>query len=75
MTPAQAASPLAGRAYDPAALGSVSVARRRFSGNDVAEQAGRSVDVLVKVYAECIAGQETTTVNQRITGALRGLSE
>jgi hypothetical protein len=36
---------------------------------EVAERAGHSVDVLLKVYAKCIDGQEAS-VNGRIDGAL-----
>lgn len=36
---------------------------------EVAERAGHSVDVLLKVYAKCIDGQ-TDVVNQRIEAAL-----
>jgi hypothetical protein len=36
---------------------------------EVAERAGHSVDVLLKVYAKCIDGQEAT-VNERIERAL-----
>ena len=38
---------------------------------EVAERAGHSVDVLLKVYAKCIDGQEAT-VNRRFEDALRG---
>lgn len=43
-------------------------------GPDVAARAGHSVDVLLKVYAKCVDGQEAT-VNQRIQAALGGLGE
>jgi hypothetical protein len=38
---------------------------------EVAERAGHSVDVLLKVYAKCIDGQ-AASVNARIQQALRG---
>lgn len=38
---------------------------------EVAERAGHSVDVLLKIYATCIDGQEAT-VNRRIEDALGG---
>jgi hypothetical protein len=37
----------------------------------VAEWAGHSVDVLLKVYAKCINGQETVA-RRRVENALRG---
>jgi hypothetical protein len=36
---------------------------------DAAERAGNSVDVLLKVYAKCLDGQEAT-INRRIEAAL-----
>ena len=38
---------------------------------EVAERAGHSVDVLLKVYAKCIDG-DRSRVNERIEAALRG---
>ena len=38
---------------------------------EVAERAGHSVDVLLKIYATCIDGQEAS-VNRRIEDALGG---
>ncbi|WP_245724665.1 integrase [Micromonospora citrea] len=70
-TPVQVASPLAGRPYD---LRHAAVSLRLTSGvpaTDVAARARHSVDVLLKVYAKCIDGQEAT-VNQRIEDALGG---
>ncbi|MCZ7473010.1 hypothetical protein [Micromonospora sp. ANENR4] len=40
---------------------------------EVAERAGHSVDVLLKVYATCIDGAEVT-VNDRIAEALTGVT-
>jgi hypothetical protein len=40
---------------------------------EVAERAGHSVDVLLKVYEKCIDGQEAT-VNARIEQSLGGTS-
>ncbi|GAB3155149.1 hypothetical protein GCM10027290_50920 [Micromonospora sonneratiae] len=42
-----------------------------FRQTDVAARAGHLVDVLLKVYAKCIDGQEATA-NQRIEDALGG---
>ncbi|MFF0825107.1 tyrosine-type recombinase/integrase [Micromonospora haikouensis] len=74
LTPAQVASPLAGRPYD---LRHAAVSLWLNSGvpaTDVAARAGHSVDVLLRVYAKCIDGQEAT-VNQRIEAALDGPGE
>ncbi|TWJ24223.1 tyrosine-type recombinase/integrase [Micromonospora endolithica] len=73
LTPVQVASPLAGRPYD---LRHAAVSLWLNCGvpaTDVAARAGHSVDVLLKVYAKCIDGQEAT-VNQRIENALDGPS-
>ncbi|MFC6018435.1 tyrosine-type recombinase/integrase [Plantactinospora solaniradicis] len=74
LTPHQVASPLAGRPYD---LRHAAVSLWLNAGvpaTEVADRAGHSVDVLLKVYAKCIDGQEAT-VNQRIEDALRGSDE
>lgn len=47
----------------------VAVAERR--GPEVAERAGHSVDVLLKVYAKCIDGQRDQ-VNRAIEGPIGG---
>ncbi|WP_367132632.1 tyrosine-type recombinase/integrase [Saccharothrix sp. HUAS TT1] len=67
LTPAQAASPLAGRPYD---LRHAAVSLWLNGGvpaPEVAERAGHSVDVLLKVYAKCVDGQRET-VNKTIEG-------
>ncbi|WP_033441163.1 tyrosine-type recombinase/integrase [Saccharothrix sp. NRRL B-16314] len=67
LTPAQVASPLAGRPYD---LRHAAVSLWLNGGvpaPEVAERAGHSVDVLLKVYAKCIDGQRET-VNKTIEG-------
>jgi integrase len=59
LTPAQVASPLAGRPYD---LRHAAVSLWLNGGvpaTEVAERAGHSVDVLLKVYAKCVDGQKT----------------
>ncbi|MET8140830.1 hypothetical protein ABZU32_11025 [Sphaerisporangium sp. NPDC005288] len=69
LTPDQVASPLAGRPYD---LRHAAVSLWLNSGvpaPDVAERAGHSVDVLLRVYAKCVDGQREIA-NQRITEAL-----
>jgi integrase len=70
-TSAQQASPLARRPYD---LRHAAVSLWLNSGvpaTEVARRAGHSVAVLLKVYAHCIDGQDTT-VNKRIADALGG---
>jgi integrase len=69
LTPDQVASPLAGRPYD---LRHAAVSLWLNAGvpaPDVAERAGHSVDVLLRVYAKCIDGQREIA-NQRIARAL-----
>jgi len=71
LTPAQVSSPLAGRPYDLRHAAVSLWLNAGVQAPDVAERAGHSVDVLLKVYAKCIDGQETT-VNARIEAALGG---
>jgi integrase len=68
--PEQAGSPLAGRPYD---LRHAAVSLWLNAGvpaPTVARRAGHSVDVLLRVYANCIDGDEEIA-NQRISRALR----
>jgi integrase len=67
LTPAQVVSPLAGRPYD---LRHAAVSLWLNGGvpaPEVAERAGHSVEVLLKVYAKCIDGQRDE-VNKAIEG-------
>lgn len=69
LTPQQVAAPLARRPYD---LRHAAVSLWLNAGvpaPEVAERAGHSVDVLLRVYAECINGQEKIA-NARIENAL-----
>jgi integrase len=69
LTPDQVTSPLAARPYD---LRHAAVSLWLNAGvhaPEVAERAGHSVDVLLKVYAKCIDGQRDIA-NQRIEQAL-----
>jgi integrase len=69
LTPAQVVSPLARRPYD---LRHAAVSLWLNAGvpaTEVARRAGHSVDVLLRVYAKCIDGQDAT-VNRRIDEAL-----
>ena len=69
LTPAQAASPLARRPYD---LRHAAVSLWLNAGvpaTEVARRAGHGVDVLLRVYANCIDGQEWEA-NDRIAEAL-----
>jgi integrase len=71
LTPLQVASPLARRPYD---LRHACVSLWLNAGvpaPDVAERAGHSVEVLLKIYARCIDGQ-TDANNARIERALHG---
>ena len=70
LTPAQVASPLAGRPYD---LRHAAVSLWLNAGvpaPQVAERAGHSVEVLLRVYAKCLDGGEMAA-NVRIDAALR----
>ena len=69
LTPEQVASPLAHRPYD---LRHAAVSLWLNAGvppTTIANRAGHSVDVLLRVYANCIDGDEEIA-NQRITTAL-----
>ncbi|MEU6790018.1 tyrosine-type recombinase/integrase [Nonomuraea angiospora] len=71
LTPDQMDSPMAGRPYD---LRHAAVSLWLNAGvhaPEVAERAGHSVDVLLKIYAKCIDGQREVA-NQRIENALDG---
>jgi len=70
LTPAQVASPLAGRPYD---LRHAAVSLWLNAGvpaPDVAERAGHSVEVLLRVYAKCLDDGEAVA-NKRIEAALQ----
>lgn len=69
LTPRQASSLLAGRPYDLRHAGVSLWLNAGVQAPEVAERAGHSVDVLLKVYAKCIDG-DTEIVNQRIEAAL-----
>ncbi|WP_344127916.1 hypothetical protein [Luedemannella flava] len=71
LTPRQVASPVAGRPYDLRHAAMSLWLNAGVPATGVAERAGHSVDVLLKVYASCIDGQEAT-VNRRIEDALGG---
>jgi len=71
LSPAQQASPLARRPYD---LRHAAVSLWLNAGvpaTEVARRAGHGVAVLLKVYANCIDGQDSAA-NQRISDALDG---
>ncbi|GAA4225420.1 integrase [Streptosporangium album] len=68
-TPAQVASPLARRPYDLRHAAVSLWLNAGVSAPDVAERAGHSVDVLLRVYAKCLDGQKDLA-NKRIGDAL-----
>ena len=73
LTDAQYAGPLARRPYD---LRHAAVSTWLSAGvpaPQVAEWAGHSVEVLLKVYAKCIDGQEAQAI-ERIERGLRGMA-
>jgi integrase len=70
LTPAEQASPLARRPYD---LRHACLSRWLNGGvypTQVAEWVGHSVDVLLRIYAKCVTGQDELA-KRRITEALR----
>jgi integrase len=69
LTPEQVASPLAGRPYDLRHAGVSLWLNAGVHAPEVAERAGHSVDVLLKVYAKCIDG-DVRIMNERIEHAL-----
>jgi integrase len=69
LLPHQVASPLVGRPFDLRHAGVSLWLNSGVPAPEVAERAGHSVDVLLKVYAKCIDGQEGS-VNGRIERAL-----
>jgi integrase len=70
LAPEQVASPLAGRPYDLRHAAVSLWLNAGVSPQDVAQRAGHSVEVLLRVYAKCLDGGETVA-NKRIDAALR----
>jgi len=70
LTPAEAASPLAARPYDLRHAAVSTWLNAGVPATQVAEWAGHSVHVLLRVYAKCILGQEEAA-RRRIDAALR----
>ncbi|MFD1498215.1 hypothetical protein ACFSIL_17555, partial [Streptosporangium lutulentum] len=68
-TPAQVASPLTRRPYDLRHAAVSLWLNAGVSAPDVAERAGHSVDVLLRVYAKCLDGHKDVA-NKRIGDAL-----
>jgi integrase len=69
LTPEQVASPLAGRPYDLRHAAVSLWLNAGVSPQDVAQRAGHSIEVLLRVYAKCLHGGETVA-NKRIEAAL-----
>ena len=70
LTPEEVASPLAGRPYDLRHAAVSLWLNARVPATDVAERAGHSVEVLLRVYARCL-DEGTAIANRRIEAALR----
>lgn len=70
LTSAQTGSPLAGRPYDLRHSGVTLALNAGVPAPEVARRAGHSVEVLLRVYAGCIDGQDQLW-NGRIDDALR----
>lgn len=71
LTPDRFASPLAGRPYDLRHAGVSLWLNAGVPATEVAERAGHSVDVLLKIYAKCLDG-DRDRMNARIAAALGG---
>lgn len=71
LVPPQVASVMAARPYDLRHAGVSQWLNSGVPAPEVAARAGHSVDVLLKIYAKCIDGQETE-MNDRI---MKGLAE
>jgi hypothetical protein len=69
LTPHQAASPLAGRPYDLRHAAMSLWLNAGVPATEVAERAGHSVEILLRVYARCLDGGEGTA-SKRIEVAL-----
>jgi integrase len=67
--PMQVVSPVAARPYDLRHAAVSTWLNAGVPAPEVAERAGHSVDVLMKVYAKCLHGQRDA-VNERIAAAL-----
>jgi integrase len=63
LTPSQVASPLARRPYDLRHAAVSLWLNRGVPAPEVAQRAGHSVDVLLKVYAKCIEGDRVKINN------------
>ena len=70
LTPAEYASPLARRPYDLRHARLSTWLNGGVPPTQVAEWAGHSVDVLFRIYAKCLVGQDELA-RRRITAALR----
>lgn len=69
--PGKVSSVLAARPYDLRHAGVSQLLNSGVTAPEVAARAGHSVDVLLKIYAKCVDGQEQE-INDRI---LKGLGE
>ena len=74
LTPAQVASPLAGRPYDLRHAALTTWLNARISPAEVSKRAGNSVEVLLRRYAGCLDNQEEL-INRRIEHALDEIEE
>ena len=71
LTPVQVLTPLADRPYASRHAAVSLWLNAGVPATEVAERAGHSVDVLLRVYAKCIDGGRDAS-NRRIEAALRG---
>ncbi|GAA3125657.1 hypothetical protein [Streptosporangium carneum] len=70
LPPAEAASPLAKRVYDLRHACVSTWLNAGVPATQVAQWAGHSVEVLLRIYAKCIVGQDEAA-RRRISDALR----
>lgn len=72
LTPAEVASPLAGRPYDLRHAAVSTWLNAGIDSTQVAEWAGHSVNVLLRVYAKCVVGRDKAA-RRRLTAAFSGI--
>jgi integrase len=70
LSPEQIASPMAGRPYDLRHAAVSLWLNGGVSPTEIAQRAGHSVEVLLRVYAKCVSGQEAIA-NRRIEEILK----
>jgi integrase len=75
LTPEEQASPLARRPYDPRHACVSTWLNSGVATTQVAEWAGRGVDVLLRIYAKCLAGQDELAKRRKSETLREGAGE